>query len=268
MEHYYNSQQPHLILREYGRNIQKLAQHVCAIEDREERTRQAYSLIELMRELNPNLQDAQDPQNKLWDDLFIISNFKLDVDSPFPMPETNVLTKKPELVPYNNHHIPLKHYGWNLYLMVKKALDIEDHEERFVALASLARLMKNFYLSWNRDTVQDITILEDLEGLIGSELGEAFYQRIKEEGWLELDKKAKMPESGNSNKSSKNKSGNQIPSGNQKNNNNAKKPIQGNQNKNLNQNQKNNQNQNRNQNQSQNKQKAKPQNSPQFKKKK
>jgi hypothetical protein len=191
MEHYYNTQQSHLLLKEYGRNIQKIAQYICTIQDREERTQSAYSLVELMRQINPNTRDSQDYQNKLWDDLFIMSNFKLDVDSPFPIPAENILVRKPLSVPYNTNNLKFKHYGKTLEMMILKAFKVEDEIERFWAIVQMARLMKAFYISWNKDNVEDSTILENIETIARTKLGDAFYERVKSENLLEMKDKGR-----------------------------------------------------------------------------
>ncbi|BDD08803.1 hypothetical protein FUAX_12350 [Fulvitalea axinellae] len=166
----YNTSRPKLTLREYGRNIQKLVDHVTAMEDRERRTKFAYTVIQLMKQISPNGKDSPEYAQSLWDDLYIMSDFKLDVDSPFPMPSPEAIHKKPERVPYTQRHLRFKHYGKNIGLMLEKALQIEDEEERLQAVGTIGRLMKTFYLAWNKDNVDDAIILENMKEITKGKL--------------------------------------------------------------------------------------------------
>lgn len=203
---YYNTQQPDLILKEYGRNIHKLVDQIVIIEDREERTRMAYSLIELMRQINPNTRDSQDYQNKLWDDLFIMSHFKLDVDSPYPMPEVSSLGKKPQKVNYNNNRLKYKHYGRNVELLLEKADKLQDSEDRYYAFVQIGRLMKIFYITWNKDNIPDGLIYAHINEILGKKLDEEIVNRMKAENSLDLSAKERsalkepaLPTGGNDN---------------------------------------------------------------------
>ena len=126
----YNTIRPALILKEYGRNMQKLVEHIKTIEDKEKRSESAEILIELMKLINPNARDSQENSQKLWDDLFIMSDFDLDIDSPYPMPEREVLNKKPERLGYKTSEIRFKHYGRNIKLLIDKAIELQDPEEK------------------------------------------------------------------------------------------------------------------------------------------
>ncbi|WP_138989506.1 DUF4290 domain-containing protein [Larkinella sp. C7] len=157
-------------MKEYGSNIQKLVEHLQTIEDREKRTRYAHILVELMRQIHPNMRDNQDYYNKLWDDLYIMSGFKLDVDSPYPPPTADVLGKKPQPVPYNTHGLRYKHYGQNINLLIAKAISLEDSEERLAFVSYMAKLMKTFYSTWNKEAVEDETILTNLDEMANGKL--------------------------------------------------------------------------------------------------
>ena len=195
----YNTQKAFLILREYGRNIQKIVEYIVKIENREERTRYAHNLIELMRQINPNTRDSQDYQNKLWDDLYIMSGFNLDVDSPYPMPKIEELGKKPQRLDYNSHKIVYKHYGKNIELLIQKAFEVESEEDRFAAFIHIGRLMKSFFLSWNKDTIQDVTILDHIEKISSKKIGEDLRNKILAENPFELShKNDKKPSSNHS----------------------------------------------------------------------
>ena len=105
-------------MKEYGKNIQGLVDHVCGIEDREKRTASAYTIVEIIKQLNPSLKQEND--QKLWDDLYIMSDFRLDVDGPFPMPEKELLGKKPLPVGYPRGEVRFKHYGRNIEKLIEK----------------------------------------------------------------------------------------------------------------------------------------------------
>jgi hypothetical protein len=166
----YNTIRPALILKEYGRNMQMLVNHLKTIEEKEKRSEAATVLIELMKLINPAARESQESSQKLWDDLFIMSDFDLDIESPFPMPEREILNKKPDRLHYKSSTIRFKHYGRNIQLLVKKAMELEDPEIKESAVIQLGRLMKSFQNTWNRDNVEDITILNNIEKMSNSEL--------------------------------------------------------------------------------------------------
>lgn len=149
-------------MKEYGSNIQKLVSNIVNIDDREKRTRHAHILVELMRQIHPNMRDGQDYYNKLWDDLYIISGWKLDVDSPYPPPSPEVLGKKPQRVPYNTHNLRFKHFGYNMGLLIDKAVSIEDADEKRAFVSYLVRLMRTFYATWAKENVEDEAIFQSL----------------------------------------------------------------------------------------------------------
>lgn len=151
-----------IVLKEYGRNIQKIVNHVLTIEDREKRSRYARTLIELMKLINPSMRDAQDSYGKLWDHLYIMSNFELDVDTSYPMPEKAVLGRKPMRVEYNTHSLYFKHYGRNIELLIAQAIEKTDPEEREAGIIYLGKLMKRFYAAWNKENISDEVIVEHL----------------------------------------------------------------------------------------------------------
>lgn len=150
--------------------MQMLVDHIRVIEDREKRNESAHVLIELMKLINPSAIDSQDSNQKLWDDLFIMSDFDLDIDSPYPIPEREILNKKPERMGYKTSEIKYKHYGRNIQLLVKKIMELEDPEEKEAGVIHLGRLMKSFQNTWNRDNVEDVTILKNIENMSNKEL--------------------------------------------------------------------------------------------------
>ena len=151
-----------LLLREYGRNVQDLVNHITKVEDRTERTRQAHLLINLMAKLNPQLRDTQDYQQKLWNHLYVMSGSTLDVDAPYTLNAMEYLNDKPQRMPYSLVTPRYKHYGTNVELLIQKAIELEDEKERENAIISLGKLMKTLYRSYNKDSVNDELILDDI----------------------------------------------------------------------------------------------------------
>ncbi|MFC2090832.1 DUF4290 domain-containing protein [Bacteroidota bacterium] len=170
MEYDYNTRRNFLVLPEYGRNIQKMVEHLLSIEDREERNKAAHGVIAVMGNLNPHLRDVNDFKHKLWDHLAIISDFKLDIDSPYETPTRDLLQSKPKKIPYNQKNIRFKHYGHSIVLMINKAAEMEDGEEKQDLVKMIAYHMKKSYLTWNREAVDDTHIFEDLKALSGNRL--------------------------------------------------------------------------------------------------
>lgn len=166
----YNTSLPVMTIAEYGRNVHRMIEYCLELTDREERTRCARSIVRVMVILNPQMKEYADYEHKLWDHLHIISNFKLDVDSPYPKPEPEMIKSKPEIVPYPQSNIRFKHYGKILEDLLQKAMNEKDDKAREIFTDQLAQLMKRHYLNWNRDSVNDQLIIEQLENLSGGKL--------------------------------------------------------------------------------------------------
>ena len=166
----YNSQRSHLIIPEYGRHLQKLIDQATAIEDRDERNKAAKYIISVMGSLNPHLRDVLDFQHKLWDQLFIMSDFRLDVDSPYPIPSKDILTQKPDRLKYPQNFPKYRFYGNNIKYMIDVANSWEESELKNALVLVIANHMKKSYLSWNKDTVSDEIIFEHLLELSGGKL--------------------------------------------------------------------------------------------------
>jgi hypothetical protein len=166
----YNSVRPQLILKEYGRNIQKMVDYLKNLDDKEKRTKSAHTLVELMKLINPTLKENPEYSQKVWDDLFIIAGFELDVEAPYPAPKPEVLAKKPERLGYVQGAIKYKHYGKNVELLIDKARKLEDAEDREAAVIYIGRLMRSFYNSWNKDVVDESVILKNIKQLSNDEL--------------------------------------------------------------------------------------------------
>ncbi len=158
----YNTERPRLIIPEYGRHIQKMVDHAIACEDKEERNKIAKSIIAVMGNLNPHLRDVPDFQPMLWDQLFIISDFKLDVDSPFPIPSREELMERPEPLGYPQNHPKYRFYGNNIKRMIDVAISWEDGDKKEGLILTIANHMKKCFLNWNKDTVEDDVIFAHL----------------------------------------------------------------------------------------------------------
>lgn len=170
-----------------------LIEHIKTIEDKEQRSASAYVLIELMKLINPNAKDTQENSQKLWDDLYIMAGFDLDIDSPYPMPEEEILNKKPDRLGYKTSAIRFKHYGRNIQLLIEEAIKLEDPEEKDAAVIHIGRLMKSFQNTWNRDNVDDDTIVKNIRSMSKGGL-DIDLERVKSEGLFESMVKEKPPQ--------------------------------------------------------------------------
>lgn len=163
----YNTQLPKLKLPEYGRNIQKMIDHAISLEDREERTKAAHTIIKVMGNMNPSLRENRDFKHKLWDHLHMMAEFKLEIDSPFDPPSPDQFQTRPARVPYPKQKIKFQHYGKIVEQMIDQAIQMEDDKKRMEYGRLIANHMKLSYLSWNKDSVNDALILNSLKELSG-----------------------------------------------------------------------------------------------------
>lgn len=166
----YNTTRNHLTMREYGRHIQKMVEYIMTIEDKEHRQQQAQVAIELMGFLNPHLKNVEDFRHKLWDHLFYISDFQLDVDSPYPIPKKETYKARPEAIPYPKRHPKYSHLGKNLELVIHKALQEETPEKRQGFANAIAYYMKLAYNNWHKDVVHDDAIQSELSNITKGQL--------------------------------------------------------------------------------------------------
>lgn len=180
----YNTQRPHIILKEYGRNVQKLVEYIRNNPSKEKRTELAYTLIELIKQLTPTVKDQPENPQRVWDDLYIIADFNLDVNNPYPTPERDILFKKPLKVDYPQSQVRFKHYGKNIEKLVKEALKKEDPQEREDAIIYLGKLMKTFYGNWNKETIDDSVILKDIQEMSGGALNMTI-EKVREDNLFE-----------------------------------------------------------------------------------
>lgn len=166
----YNTQLEKLIIPEYGRNIQNMIEYCISIKDRDERNICAKAIIQVMGQLNPHLRDIADFNHKLWDHLFIISQFKLDVDSPYPLPNAETFITKPERLTYPAGKIRYKHYGKTIEEIIKKAKVMPQGAERDELTRQIANHLKKSYLNWNKDSITDDVVFKNLKELSDGEL--------------------------------------------------------------------------------------------------
>ncbi len=166
----YNTSRNHLIMKEYGRHIQRMVEYLLTIEDKELRQRNAITTIELMGFLNPHLKNVEDFRHKLWDHLFLISDFKLDVESPYPIPTKETLRAKPERLAYPKKYPRYNHLGKNIEVVINKALSETDQEKRQGFANSIAYYMKLVYSNWHKELMHDDTIQGELSTITGGQL--------------------------------------------------------------------------------------------------
>jgi len=165
----YATQKEALVLAEYGRHVQDMVKHVLTIEDREKRNEAAETIVQIMTQLNPSFKGSDELQQKLWDDLYIISDFKLDIDAPYPKPKPrNEITA--EKIDYPDQKFKFKHYGKIIEALIEAALKIENEEEQQELIQQIANLMKRSYFNYNRDSVNEDMIIDQLSSMSGGKL--------------------------------------------------------------------------------------------------
>jgi len=158
----YNTDRPLMIIPEYGRHVQKMAQHLLTIKNRQERTKATEVVIHTMTQVHPYAKDSEELRRKLWDHLYIITDYKLDVDGPYPKPEEGLFEAKPKRLSYPTTAAKLMHYGKIIPQLIQKAVKLEEGGERDALVESIAMLMKKAFMTWNKSSVNDNTILKDL----------------------------------------------------------------------------------------------------------
>jgi len=207
----YNTSRGSLLLPEYGRNVQNMIAHVMEIADREERNRAAQAIIEVMGQLNPHLRDVDDYRHKLWTHLFIMSEFKLDVDSPYEMPSQEVLYEKPARVKYPKGRIRFGHYGQYTQKILKTSETMESQEEKDYMTKKMGNFMKRQFLTHNNSAVENTVIAEQLfelsEGVLKIDNPEALIatnEVLKSLGVQNTSNNNNQRRNNNSNKNSNN----------------------------------------------------------------
>ncbi|KAB1068620.1 DUF4290 domain-containing protein [Tamlana haliotis] len=166
----YNTEREHLIIPEYGRHMQKMINYAKSLESKEERNKVAKGIIAVMGNMQPHLRDVPDFQHKLWDQMFIMSNFELDVDSPYPIPTKEIYEERPEPLKYPQNFPKYRFYGNNIKTMIDVANTWEDGELKEALTYTIANHMKKCFLNWNKDTVEDNVIYDHLYELSGGKI--------------------------------------------------------------------------------------------------
>ncbi len=163
----YNTTRSKLLMPEYGRNVQKMIEYLVTVDDREKRLRQAEVIIELMGTLNPHLKTIEDYKHKLWDHLFQMTDFNLDVDSPYPCPTAEMIYKKPEVLPYPQESIKHRHLGKNIQALLDKAMVETNEETKHGLTQAIGYYMKLAYANWHKEPVHDDMIKNELSEITG-----------------------------------------------------------------------------------------------------
>lgn len=166
----YNSQRKRLAIPEYGRHIHQMVDYLKTIEDRKKRDEQARYVIHIMGNLNTHLRDVPDFQHKLWDQLFIMADFELDVDTPYPKLTREEIQRRPDSLAYPKKNRKYRFYGYNIQLLIDQAVSWEAGPKRDALVITIANHMKKSFLAWNKDTVQDEVIFEHLKELSGGQI--------------------------------------------------------------------------------------------------
>ena len=167
----YNTQKKKLIIPEYGRHIHQMIDQAVALKDKEKRDKMAKSIIGVMGNLNPHLRDVPDFQHKLWAQLFIMSDFQLDVDSPFDKPSKEGYEKrKPNKLDYPQNYPKYRFYGNNIKRMIDFTIEWDNSDLKGKLILTIANHMKKCFLNWNKESVDDQVILDHLLDLSGGKL--------------------------------------------------------------------------------------------------
>ncbi|WP_397362455.1 DUF4290 domain-containing protein [Olleya sp. R77988] len=207
----YNTEREHLIIPEYGRHIQKMINHAKLQDTKEERNKLAKSIIAVMGNMQPHLRDVADFQHKLWDQLFIMSNFELDADSPYGVPSKEELSERPEVLEYPQNFPKYRFYGNNIKTMIDVANTWEEGEMKEALLYTIANHMKKCFLNWNKDTVEDEVIFTHLFELSDGKIN----LKGSEEALTDSSRLMKMSSGKKYSKSSNNKKGTNKKNNNQ-----------------------------------------------------
>ncbi|MDD4142193.1 MAG: DUF4290 domain-containing protein [Bacteroidales bacterium] len=165
----YNTDRERLILPEYGRNLQKMIESISSIEDKELRSAVVKDIVNVMAQMTAGNKDG-DFWHKLWDQVYIMSDYQLDINSPFPVPTPEEVHAKPKTLPYKPNNIKFRHYGNLIHSLINEVINMEDSSEKDKCITLLATQMKKLYLTWNRDTVDDELIFKNMEELSDSQI--------------------------------------------------------------------------------------------------
>ncbi len=213
----YNTSRSQMRMPEYGRNVQSMVEYLMTIEDRQRRLKNAEFIIELMATLTPHLKTIEDYKHKLWDHLYQMTDFQLDVDSPFPAPTREEAFKKPEVIPYPQVYVKHKHFGRNFSSLLKRALEEQDPSKRQGFTQTLGYYMKLAYTNWHKEPVHDDMIKSELSELSGGVL------KFQSGGFKVQFDPRQQGGGGNNNRSNRNNNNRNNNSNNSRNKNNRSK---------------------------------------------
>lgn len=217
----YNTTKQPLILPEYGRNVQMMADHLLTIEDRERRTEAAKELVAIMINMNSSVRETKDYKQKMWDFLAQLCDYKLDVDFPYPITKITELPK-PEVLPYNQKDIRFRHYGYTVERMIKAAVELEEGEDRDALVRMIANNMKRNYVVWNQKSVTDEIIVNDLYRLSQGKLKLPLDTRLMN---VNVQPTNPMSQKNRNNNFKRNNNNNQMRKNNNNNNNKKNKRV-------------------------------------------
>ena len=165
----YNTEREHLIIPEYGRHVQRMIAHATSLTDKAEQQKCVDAIIAFMGQMNPHLRDVKEFTHKLWDHLHIMSDFKLDVKSPYPKPEIEKLEERPEKMTYPGNKIKFSYYGNTIQTMIEEGLKLEG-EEKTIMTGMIANQMKKSYILFNESSVDNNMIRLHLKQMSNNQL--------------------------------------------------------------------------------------------------
>ncbi len=187
----YNTTRSNLILREYGRNFHKLVDYVGNEKDKEKRNKMSKTLVEMMKITQPSFKDQSEVDAKMWDDLYIMSDYNLDIDSPYPMPKRKSESERPKRLEYPKTKIRYRHYGKKIELLIEEACKLKKEDEKEAAVIHIGKIMKSFFGMWNKESIDNKVIVENIKELSNNKLSidvdkvkelNLFYKITKEKG--------------------------------------------------------------------------------------
>ena len=187
----YNTTRSNLILREYGRNFHKLVDYVGNEKDKEKRNKMSKTLVEMMKITQPSFKDQSEVDAKMWDDLYIMSDYGLDIDSPYPMPKRKSESERPKRLEYPKTKIRYRHYGKKIELLIEEACKLKKEDEKEAAVIHIGKIMKSFFGMWNKESIDNKVIVENIKELSNNKLSidvdkvkelNLFYKATKERG--------------------------------------------------------------------------------------
>ena len=161
----YNTNRAKLLMPEYGRNIQQMVEYCKSLPSKEERNEVAKTIVEFMGQRNPHLRDEENYKHKLWDHLYILADYDLDVDAPYPFPTREELAQKPNRMDYPSFDNEYKFYGKSILQLIDRAIELEEGEEKEALIQVIANNMKKSYNVYNKEHVQDEVIFRHLKEL-------------------------------------------------------------------------------------------------------